>query len=328
MAKIAVIVPVYNIEEYLSRCIDSILGQTFNDFRLILVNDGSTDRSGDICDEYKEKDSRIKVIHQENMGLSMARNNGIQNSKEDYITFIDSDDYVHKDMLKILYRNLKKYKGDISVCQFKLSYEDEKIEDEESENHSFARNNRQAVDMIVGGSDVGMIVAWGKVYKRSLFENTKYPKGKYHEDEFVTYKLLYNAKRVVINTQELYYYTQRKQSITGEPYSLKRLEKLEALKEAIDFFKELNEKELETRARIRYLMNIQIGYYKVRYEMSDQQDTLKKLKSEYDLNYKYTMKNKYKLTIRNKIMLTFFKLSPNLYCYVVKKSIKAGKKVK
>lgn len=328
MAKIAVIVPLYNVEEYLPRCIDSILNQSFSDFRLILINDGSTDRSGDICDEYKEKDNRIKVIHQENMGISMARNNGIENVKEDYVTFVDSDDYIHRDMLKILYRTLNKYKGDISVCQFELSYEDIRIEDEELENHSITKNNRQAVDMIVGESNVNMIVPWGKLYKRRLFENIKYPEGKYHEDEFVTYKLIYKAKKVVINTEELYYYTQRKQSITGSTYNSKRLVKLEALKEAIDFFKDHDEKELESRARLRYLMNIQIGYYKVKYEMSDQQDTLRKLKSEYDLEYKYVLQNKHNLTIRNKIMLRFFKLFPNLYCYVVKKSIKAGRKVK
>lgn len=328
MAKISVVVPVYNIEEYLPRCIESILNQSFDDFRLILVNDGSTDRSGEICDEYKEKDFRIKVIHQENMGLSMARNVGLDSSKEEYITFIDSDDYVHKDMLKILYRTLRKYKCDISVGQFKLSYDDERIEDEELDSESITKDNRQAVDMIVGESNANMIVAWGKLYKKSLFDNIRYPQGKYHEDEFVTYKLLYNSKRVVINTEQLYYYTQRSQSITGQRYSLKRLEKLEALKEAIDFFKERDEKELETRARARYLMNIQIAYYRVRYEMKDQQDTLRELKSEYDLEYKNVFKDKKALTIRNKMMLTFFKLTPKLYCYVVKKSIKAGRKVK
>ena len=328
MAKISVIVTVHNSEEYLERCLNSILEQSFDDFKLIIVNDGSTDRSRDICEAYKEKDTRIKIIDQEHMGSATARNMGIKESKDDFITFVDSDDYIHKDMLKTLYRTVNKHKSDISVGQFELSYENIRIEDEELENDTIIKNNREATDLIVGEGNPNMILAIGKLYRRSLFEKIDYPEGKYNQDEFVTYKLLYRAKRVVINTDPLYYYTQSKSEISEETYGLKILEKLQALKEAIDFFEDLEEKQLETRARMRLVLSIQIDYYKVRDLIGDQKDILKKLKEEYDLAYKEVLKNAYKLTLRNKIMIRFFKFFPEAYCAVIKTSMKKSKKTK
>lgn len=331
MAKVSVILPVYNVEKDLENCIDSILNQSFADFELIMVNDGSKDKSGSICDRYAQMDGRIKLIHQENMGLSMARNNGMEIARGDYIIFIDSDDSVHGDTLQILYDNLVEEDAHISVGDYKPIYGSGKIEDVQEENNRILLNNIEAVNKILDENSTKMIVAWCKLYRRDLFDTISYPKGKYHEDEFVTYKLLYNSKRVVVTDAKLYYYNQRDESITGSKYSLKRLEKLEGLKEAIAFFKVKAEEELENKARVRYLLNIQIAYYRVKYEMEDRTLVLENLKKEYDDEYRIFLDAGNKTLLSNKVKLRFFSILPNIYCFFVKvflameESLKAGK---
>ena len=177
MAKISVIVPVYKVEKYLERCVDSILNQTYTDFELLLVDDGSPDNCGKMCDEYAEKDNRIFVIHQKNGGLSAARNTGInwfyEQNNSDYITFLDSDDWVHPDYLKILMDGITKNNVILSVCNYTRVTEiipHEKFDNVEYEltfpedflvNHSWQYN-----------------YAWGKLYHKSLFEDVRYPVGK------------------------------------------------------------------------------------------------------------------------------------------------------
>ena len=182
---ISVIVPIYKVEKYLHRCIDSVLAQTFTDFELILVDDGSPDNCGKICDEYAEKDNRIHVIHKENGGLSDARNAGIDwafaNSDSEWITFIDSDDWIHPKYLETLYNAVKETGCEISICGYEETTGDSpKVDD----------INLQAV--IVSTEDffcehnVNAVVAWGKLYKKELFREIRYPVGKLHEDEFNT----------------------------------------------------------------------------------------------------------------------------------------------
>ena len=313
-----VIVPVYNVENYLERCIDSILNQSFGEFKLILVNDGSTDRSGEICETYKEADPRIQVINQENMGLSAARNRGLSASDKRHVSFVDSDDYIHRDMLKILYENLIENDADISVCDFKKVYEGQMLDYKQQDNNIRVLTNIEAVEKIVIKNNTNMIIACGKLYKRDLFKDISYPKGKYHEDEFVTYKLLYRSEKIVTTTAKLYYYTQRDQSITGNKYSLKRLEKLEGLKEAVDFFKEKEETELELAARYRYLFNIQIAYYRLRFELKSETSYRKELKELYGESYVSIVKDFDELPVKKRLNLRLFYIAPNIYCYMVK----------
>lgn len=327
MAKIAVIVPVYNVENHIRNCIESILNQSFDDFKLILINDGSTDKSYDICEEYEVSDRRIKLIDQENMGLSMARNNGLEISTEKYVTFLDSDDYIHKDMLKVLLENLIETSADISVCDHQKVYEGLRPEYEEKENEIRVLSNIEAVEKIVRDNDENMIVAWGKIYKRELFEGVRYPRGKYHEDEFVTYKLFYKAKDIVKTSAKLHYYTQRDESITGDKYSLKRLEKLEGLREAIDFFKEKNEGDLALEATYRYLFNIQIAYYRIKFELKSEKQVRKELKNDYNISYKDLKKDMKELTLKKRIILRFFYYLPNIYCHLVKIYMSRGKDI-
>lgn len=327
MARIAVIVPVYNVENYIERCIDSILNQSFDDFKLILVNDGSTDRSYEICKEYAISDRRIKLINQENMGLSMARNNALEYSSERYLTFIDSDDYIHRDFLKILLENLIDNSADISVADHQKVYQSERTEHEEKENTIRVLSNIQAVEQVVKDNDENMIVAWGKLYKRELFEDIRYPRGKYHEDEFVTYKLYYKAETIVKTKAKLHYYTQRDESITGDKYSLKRLEKLEGLREAVEFFREKGEEDLALSANYRYLFNIQIAYYRVKFELGSNKPVMNNLKQDYDTNYRGINKDMKEYSLKEKIILRFFFYFPNIYCNLVKVYLSLGENI-
>lgn len=319
MNKISIIVPVYNVEKYLDKCITSILEQSYADFELILINDGSTDRSGIICDEYKKSDSRVIVIHQENKGLAAARNTGIEKSRGKFITFIDSDDYIHFDMIKVLYSNIIKYKGDISICKYHMVYDENKNNEINYKNNTKQLSNIEAVKLIVEKSQANMIVACCKLYDKNLFNNIRYPIGKCHEDEFITYKLLYESNTIVVSDAKLYYYLQRTNSITGKKFSIKRLDKLEALQQAITYFEDNKNKELIYLARIRYLINIQIAYFKVKYEMKPNNEVLSMLINLYRKEFKKcSVKNIKRVSWLKQIQVLFFNIYPNLYCTVVK----------
>lgn len=239
MSEISVIVPVYKVEKYLNRCIDSILAQTFIDFDLILVDDGSPDNCGKICDEYAEKDSRIRVIHKQNGGLSDARNAGIdwvfENSDSEWITLIDSDDWVSPNYLEALYNSAKKYNKDISICNFvKTDGLNENIFSDKvsvklwNTEELFCENNAIAT------------VAWGKLYRKDLFSEIRYPFGVLHEDAFVTYKLLFQYEEVAVIEEPLYAYFQRDSSIMNVSWTPKRLAAFDAYDAQIKFFKKNN----------------------------------------------------------------------------------------
>lgn len=237
MPQISVIVPVYNVESYIHPCVDSILAQTLTDFELILVDDGSPDHCSTICDAYAEKDDRIHVIHQENGGLSAARNAGIDIAKGEYISFVDSDDVIHPRFLEILINNLGKNNCGISTCQL-LSFTDD-IEWQPVEERS--ETCLTAVDACRKiydrpSDDFSYAAACGKVYRSELFENIRYPVGRLHEDQFVTYQLLYAADKVGIVNEPLYGYRETPSSIMNSTFSIKRYDALDGIMGAKEFF--------------------------------------------------------------------------------------------
>jgi len=235
---ISVIVPVYKVEEYIHRCIDSILNQTYRNLEIILVDDGSPDKCGEICEEYKKNDDRVIVIHKKNGGLSDARNVGVENAKGDFITFVDSDDWIREDYVEKLYNLLKETNADITVCNFiKTASENPVLEN--SIERIYEYTNVEALSL-EGAEYVGMVVTWGKLYKTNLFEGVRFPVGRIHEDEFTTYKLVYKSKKIVVTTTALLYYWQREDSIMGAGFNIKhRCDALDALKEKADFFKDV-----------------------------------------------------------------------------------------
>ena len=218
MSHISVIVPVYNVEQYLPRCVNSILSQSYPNFELILVDDGSPDNCGAICDEYARRDFRVRVIHQANGGLSAARNAGIDwafaNSNSQWLTFIDSDDWVHPDYLKTLLHAAKSTNLPLSICGFIRTSGEEPVIDPTllqfqlwSSEHFFVEHN------------VNSIIACGKLYKKNLFSSIRYLLGKLHKDEFTTYKLLFSTEKVAIIDAPLYYYFQNSSGIIGYTWS-------------------------------------------------------------------------------------------------------------
>lgn len=230
---ISIVVPVYKVEAYLNRCVDSILAQRFTDFELILVDDGSPDNSGKICDEYAEKDSRIKVIHQKNGGLSAARNAGIDIAEGEWISFVDSDDWLHPDYLRVLYRGVTEYNADIAVGLLEKVNDGTTVNDEPI-NPEFTIKTPE--DFWVENR-TNATVACGKLYKRSLFLNMRYPAGKYHEDEYVTYKFLFGCDRLIILNIPIYRYYFNGDSISRMNFFKRLPDILEAFSEHEIFFR-------------------------------------------------------------------------------------------
>ncbi len=238
--KISVIVPVYKVEQYLDRCVKSILGQSFKDFELILVDDGSPDKSGEMCDEWAKKDNRIIVIHKQNGGLSDARNCGIAKCSAQYVTFIDSDDYVREDFLSYLYDMAVKNNSDISMCQFiNIHGEDFERLTEENDIIEFPSYQDCCIRFC---QDAQYCVAVCKLYRMDLLLKYPFPVGRMHEDAATVGKLLYEAEKISVGTKKLYGYYQNPQSIT-HTYSKKRFEdQLWAVTENALFFEGKNEK--------------------------------------------------------------------------------------
>ncbi len=207
---ISIIVPVYNVEKFLPQCIESIINQTYKNLEIILVDDGSTDSSFKICNEYANKDSRIKVIQKTNGGLSDARNKGMEICTGDYIGFVDSDDYIGKEMYEILYNDIKKYNADISICEFKACFDDSINFDINL--NSIVYNNLMALQNLLLDKQLTSH-AWNKLYKKDLFKNIKYPIGKIYEDIGTTYLLFEYSKIISYNKSIQYAYRQRKDSL-------------------------------------------------------------------------------------------------------------------
>lgn len=237
MPLISVIVPVYNVEPYLRRCIDSILSQTFTDFELILVDDGSLDNCPAICDQYALEDGRIHVIHQENGGLSAARNAGLDYvfdySDNEWVSFVDSDDWVDDHYLEFLYKAASN-NVNISLIGFKFVEND--CQDRQLGLIEY-RSKFYTPEEYYSYKRVNAIVAWGKLYKKQLFANTRYPIGKINEDEFVTYRLLFSEAKIAVVDCELYMYFQNPNGIMKSEWSTRRLDVIEALEDQMKFFR-------------------------------------------------------------------------------------------
>lgn len=236
---ISVIVPVYRVEEYLERCVKSILSQTYENLEVILVDDGSPDQCPAICDACAEKDARVKVIHQENKGLSGARNAGIDAASGEYLAFVDSDDYVSPHFIEELYQLLQDTGCAIGQCRFSYVKGDGLVE--ESDSAFCIYRGESLMEQLYGPEEKAtcFVVAWNKLYRAELFKETgiRYPEGRIHEDEATTYRLFHEAKKLAFLDRALYgYYTENGGSITSV-FSAKRLQWLTAHEERIAFFK-------------------------------------------------------------------------------------------
>lgn len=224
---ISVIVPVYKVEQYLNKCIESIVSQTYQNMEIILVDDGSPDLCPGICDEWAERDERIRVIHKENGGLSDARNTGIENAHGNYLVFVDSDDYVDRTMIEKLYVRIIDDHSELALCGiYGVDYGGriEPISDLETS----VWDQNDFWDNFYKNSNVPLVVAWNKLYSSGLFEEERYDTGKIHEDEFIIHRLIVQCKQISVISDRLYYYVQRQGSITKQENPLQRFDAVEA----------------------------------------------------------------------------------------------------
>ncbi len=240
---ISVVIPVYNVEKYIDKCVDSIINQTYKNLEIILVDDGSTDRSGQKCDEWAKIDSRIKVLHKQNGGLSDARNYGIKEANGVYIGFVDSDDYVDLEMYDILLSNLKKFDADISVCSRVIVPENSNQQGIKL-NEPLCFSSRDMIKDLFVSNKYTLHAAWDKLYKRELFLNIEFPVGRLFEDAAIMYKVFESASKIVTTKAQLYYYVQRYGSISNCDYNSKKvMHQFENRMNAIEYYKS-NDNEL------------------------------------------------------------------------------------
>ena len=246
--KISIIIPVYNSAQYLTECLDSVVSQTYDNISLILIDDGSSDSSGKICDSYASNDPRIRIIHTENLGASSARNTGISESDGDYLCFIDSDDHVAPDYIDYLLGLISDNQADISVCQ--RADARRKIKE-----NKILTNNQDCMRAFVKTGEVDSVV-WGKLYKKELFDGVLFPVGKRYEDEFTIYKIIAKAQRIAVGCGSKYYYRKHENSFMNRPFSEKDLEWIESMTEQKEFITQ-NYPELisSANARIIYAVN-------------------------------------------------------------------------
>ena len=273
---ISVIVPVYKTERYLNACVDSVLAQTYQNIEVILVDDGSPDHCPRLCDEYARRDSRVRVIHQQNQGLSAARNSGIEAASGTLLSFLDSDDLYAPNFLARLYGALTSCDGELAVCRSqRFSRESELRPDAGSEPRALSRD--EAFQCLFDARNQDMVVANNKLYRRELFGTVRYPVGRIHEDESVIHELIGQTSRVVWLEDVLYHYRYTENSITTSKFSLKNLDEMKAKEDRIRYFEKQGLSELADRTRVAYLSNLMRLYRLAQAEMEQGADRARAL---------------------------------------------------
>lgn len=313
---ISVIVPVYNVEKYLPQCISSILNQTIQNLEIILVDDGSLDNSGKICDDFSKNDNRIIVVHKENGGLSSARNAGLKIANGNYIGFVDSDDWLDENMYETLLKLINDTNADISYCNFfRTANGNEKISPINNEIiESF--NNIEGLNNFYTDLYQPTVVAWNKLYAKKLFDNVIYPVGKIHEDEGTTYKLFCKANKITYSNRPLYYYRITPNSITTSKFNVKRLDIIELYDEKIKFIKNLHNDDLYSKTLKWYLFSLTNCYIECSNNIEDNQKHLGFIKVKISEIYKSYSESKRK-QLHWLILFSVFKISPKLYNIII-----------
>lgn len=287
--KISVVIPVYKVEKYLDECLESVVNQTYKNLEIILVDDGSPDNCPKMCDEWAIKDERIKVIHKENGGLSDARNAGIKIATGKYLSFIDSDDYVENNLYEVAIKKLKDNNAQIFIFGRSYLYGNNK-EINSNKKIELIMNSEEALDKM-NMFQYYDVAAWDKIYKRDLFENIEFPKGKLCEDWYTTYKVIDKADKVVFNSTPLYVYRQRSNSITHSNVAKINREPLYASKEVLEFIKEKHPN-IVKNAISKYVISCIGVYNNYLYYTKDTDKEKKEILEIVKDNYKEAINNK------------------------------------
>ena len=283
--QISVIIPVYNVEKYLSDCVESVLRQTYTDLEIILVDDGSKDASGRICDDYAKQDLRVRVIHKQNGGLSSARNAGIESANGQYLYFLDSDDWIAENAIELLYEAIKNTQSDLALCN--MQYTDVRGRNISKQNayRDFCVNNELWTQQdfwkhYKGVGHIVCVVAWNKLYKRELFTVNRYAEGKIREDEFMIHHIIAECQKIVCIKQKLCFYRQRDDSIMSHSYGIKQLDAVEAYIERIRFFQNMGKRKWAKDAVIQGIAFLEWYNYGTRHKSEELQQKDDKLKRE------------------------------------------------
>lgn len=304
---VSVVVPIYKVENYLKECVDSVINQTYQNLEIILVDDGSPDRCGEICDNYARQDNRIKVIHKTNGGLSDARNAAFPFIHGEYITFIDSDDYIENNAIETLLNTICTTGADVSVATFEIFYENG-IKVSNNPSRSVEIYDRyKALDCFLFNDYLTPCVC-GKLYKKSLWDNIRMPKGKLYEDQYTTYKILDRCDLVAFIREPLYHYRKREGSIGHSTFSNKTYELYDAIHEEYDFIKSKYEDKCPNIAVARITWEIVFANYMIMGKHKDVQ-VIKDIQKFAKANIDKINECEYVSNIR-KIQMNLF-----TYCY-------------
>jgi glycosyltransferase involved in cell wall biosynthesis len=318
--KISVIVPVYNVAVYLEKCVNSILNQTLNEFELILIDDGSTDKSGIMCDDFALLDSRIKVVHKKNGGLSDARNSGLAISTSDFVMFVDSDDWIEEDMLAYLYSLIIISGSDIAQCGFTKVYKDEVIDVKTKEITTVTYTDTEKIlRNFFLGEDISSVM-WDKIYSRNIIKDLRFPIGQTLEDHYLLSDIFVRTKSITLSTAVKYYYLQRDNSIMKKERSLKHM--------TSSFLAYKNRIKVSENFKSDYLVSLSLKglasdffqYYRLIYLLnskSDSVDMYRELKKEHKQYKRQILKNKM-ISPKFKLMLELCYVNPKFISFLTK----------
>lgn len=314
--KVSIIIPVYNVEPYLHKCVDSVLAQTLTDIEIILVDDGSPDACPTICDEYALSDTHIKVIHKTNGGLGSARNAGLDTATGEYIAFVDSDDFIAAEMVEQLLSALLKTDADLSICGYQKTDESGIPSGSKSSFSYSVMTGMQVLEKLYTPDYIYFTIACNKLFKKSLFSEIRFPEGKLFEDGYAAFRYYYASKTVVCLPECFYFYLTRNNSITTSSLSVKNLDGLDADIDSIGFLKEKGCYDLLAKAQTKYAGAVMTNLKRYDLTQKDVRLRFRAIKKDFTRLYPDIMNNR-TLSKKEKVLFTFFRVSPRLCKLVV-----------
>lgn len=314
--EISIIIPVFNAEKYIVRCLESIENQSYRDYEVIIVNDGSTDSSLSIISEFARNKEYIKIVNQKNRKAAAARNTGIENAIGQYIAFIDSDDYVHADYLRVLYENAVKYDAEVSTCGFYKSSSEIFCDVDTTKNMPYVRSNIEVMYECCDINKTAIVTPWSKIYKKELFSNILYPEGRTYEDLAVTHRVLYRAKRIVTTELKLYCYFNTEESVVHGKYTyLNFYSENKAQDERLSFFAQLGIPDLDKKNMIAVERNRITNYCRGMLYLKCEKEC-KELKDKFNCTFKALCK-KYKISLCDYALFWGFQKFTGIYVHLL-----------
>ena len=313
---ISVIVPVYRVEKYLPACIDSILNQTFTDFELILVDDGSPDRCPEICDETAKRDARVRAIHQANQGLSAARNAGIEAAHGAWLSFVDSDDFLAPDFLETLHDAAVRAGADCVLCGVQLTDEAGQKIGQLLSVADGMRTGRSILETLCRAPEITYLVAWNKLYRRDVFQTLRYPVGMQNEDTYLAAELFDTVQTVICVSKPMYFYRQRADSIMHTAVTTRNLDRMWAFEHCFAYFEARGLEALMPDAEKKMFAKLTGVYYRLPKE-ERQSDAVRQAKKA-QWNAAMRLMKRGKLSARALARTLAFHAAPGLYGWRMK----------